>query len=228
MEQRLSKSESIGSLGVLTVFVVQLEQRVAVVEANTSIDNRDPLGQIEQSLEDTHGTYEISNADQILSNGSNLCDSAISGPSIAGMRSLTPPSLEGAHSRQTLNIMPTENFLRKSDLARSCELWFEEYHTWFPLLHQQTLIRCLEGYTNILDTGRPLVLQAITVAALGSTRRSHDDSDVLKDDLKNATVLAALNASSLDSIQALLVLSMLQYGNSHLAEAGNLLAVCRK
>ena len=213
-------------LGVLTVLVVQLEQRVAVVEANTSIDSHASLRQIEQSLEDTHETYAHSNTDQLLNNDSDLCDSAVSGPPMADLRSLTPRSLAPSH--QTLEMTSIETVLRESDLTRSCKLWFEAYHTWFPLLHQQTLTRCLDGYTNIVDTGRPLVLQAITVAALGSTTRSHENYGVLGNELKNATVLAALNASSLDSIQALLVLSMLQYGNGCLTESGNLLAMCRK
>lgn len=210
------------------MFVVQLEQRVSAVEANTSTDNRDVHRQIAGSLEDAQETYQLSNNDHLLSEDSDLCNNAVSGSSMAGLRSLTPRSLESGPSRRALVTASTASVLRKSDLAQSCNLWFEEYHTWFPLMHQQTLAQCLEEYTNISDTGRPLVLQAITVAALGSTSRPQEGTESLKSELKNATVLEALNSSCLDSIQALLVLSMLQYGNGHLTEAGNLLAMCRK
>jgi hypothetical protein len=110
-------------------------------------------------------------------------------------------------------------------------MWFEKYHPWFPLLHQQTLLHCLDNFADIASTGRPLVLQAIVAATLESVdsvnstpKDSHDQGT----ELKNATVLATLNSPSLDSVQALLVLSMLQYGNGCIAEAGNLLAMCRK
>jgi hypothetical protein len=55
-----------------------------------------------------------------------------------------------------------------------------------------------------------------------------EDAKSLRNTLKDTAILAALNSPSLDSIQALLVLSMMQYGNSCLTEAGNLLAMCRK
>jgi len=150
---------------------------------------------------------------------------------MAGMRSLTPRSLEGEPLHRTRSIESMEILLCKSNLVRSCRLWFDEYHSWFPLMHQQTLDRCLEGFTTISDTGRPLVLQAISAATLESTSRQElitEDVKPLRAKLKDSTILAALNSPCLDSIQALLVLSMLQYGNNCLTEAGNLLAMCRK
>jgi hypothetical protein len=98
-------------------------------------------------------------------------------------------------------------------------------------MHQQTLTRCLEGFTNLAGTGRPLVLQAITAATIESSSRSEMVQEDVKDlriKLKESAILAALNSPCLDSIQALLVLSMLQYGNGCMTEAGNLLAMCRK
>ena len=132
---------------------------------------------------------------------------------------------------RTCSMLSIETLLCEPNLIKSCHLWFEEYHAWFPLMHQQTLVRCLEGFTTMSETSRPLVFQAITAATLESTSHqglTAEDVKGLRDSLKDATILAALNSSSLDSIQALLVLSMLQYGNSCLTEAGNLLAMCRK
>jgi hypothetical protein len=151
--------------------------------------------------------------------------------SMAGPRSLTPRSLEGEPLRRTRTAISTAHLLSAAELARGCELWFGEYNTWFPLMHQQTLTRCLEGFTNLAGTGRPLVLQAITAATIESSSRSEMVQEDVKDlriKLKESTILAALNSPCLDSIQALLVLSMLQYGNGCMTEAGNLLAMCRK
>jgi len=150
---------------------------------------------------------------------------------MAGPRSLTPRSLESESLHQARDILSTESLLCKSNLVQSCQLWFEDCHAWFPLMHQQTLIRCLENFTTISATGRPLVFQAIMAATLESNNRQDrnlGDVKALRIKLKDSTILAALNSPSLDSIQALLVLSMLQYGNSCFTEAGNLLAICRK
>jgi hypothetical protein len=150
---------------------------------------------------------------------------------MAGPRSLTPRSLEGEPLRRTRTAISTAHLLSAAELARGCELWFGEYNTWFPLMHQQTLTRCLEGFTNLAGTGRPLVLQAITAATIESSSRSEMVQEDVKDlriKLKESAILAALNSPCLDSIQALLVLSMLQYGNGCMTEAGNLLAMCRK
>jgi hypothetical protein len=93
------------------------------------------------------------------------------------------------------------------------------------------LLQPLDTFIDIAGTGRPLVLQAIVAATLDSVEGANATPNDCNDQemaLKNATVLAALNSPCLDSIQALLVLSMLQYGNGRNTEAGNLLAMCRK
>jgi hypothetical protein len=201
------------------IAAVLLERRVTAVEANTSPGTHDVTRQAAHPTEDTHEDFSLADIDPLLSNGS------------AGPRSLTPRSLEGKPLRRTSTSISTATLLSAAELGRSCDLWFGEHHTWFPLMHQQTLTRCLEGLTNLADTGRPLVLQAITAATIESSNRSEmvqEDLRALRIKLKESTILAALNSPSLDSIQALLVLSMLQYGNGCLTEAGNLLAVCRK
>ena len=216
---------------MLTSTSVLLEQRVAVVEANTAPGAHESNIQPTQSSEDAHQGYDLPNIDPTLSNGSEIERHFPSESSMAGLRSLTPRSLEGEPLHRTRSMLSVETLLCEPNLAQSCRVWFEQYHAWFPLMHQQTLMRCLEGFTTISDTGRPLVFQAVAAATLGSISHQdlmEEDVKILRTSLKNTTILAALNSPSLDSIQALLVLSMLQYGNSCLTEAGNLLAMCRK
>jgi hypothetical protein len=211
--------------------VVLLEQRVTAVEANTLPGTHDVTRQGAHSTETTHEAYALADLDPLLSNGSEINDHFVPEHSMAGPRSLTPRSLEGEPLRRISTAISTATLLSAPELVRSCDLWFREYHTWFPLMHQQTLTRCLEESTNLAGTGRHLVLQAITAATIESGSRSEtvqDDSRALRIKLKESTILAALNSPCLDSIQALLVLSMLQYGNGCLTEAGNLLAICRK
>jgi hypothetical protein len=216
---------------LLTGVSVQLEQRVAVVEANTTPGTHGSNVQVAQSTKDAHQVYDLPNIDPSLSNGSEAERHFPSESSMASLRSLTPRSLEGEPLHRARSMTSIGTLLCQPALAQSCRLWFEEYHAWFPLMHQETLARCLEGFTTMSDTGRPLVFQAITAATLESTSRQNlmtEDAKALRNSLKDTTILAALNSPSLDSIQALLVLSMLQYGNSCLTEAGNLLAMCRK
>lgn len=216
---------------MLNSATVLLEQRVAVVEANTTPGTHGSEIQVTQSSEDAHQAYHLPNVDPSLSNGSEADQILQSESSMAGLRSLTPRSLEGEPLHRTRSMLSLGTLLSGPKLERSCRLWFEEYHAWFPLMHQQTLARSLEGFTTLSETGRPLLFQAITVATLESASRQDlvsEDAKFLRNSLKDTVILTALNSPSLDSIQALLVLSMMQYGNSCLTEAGNLLAMCRK
>jgi hypothetical protein len=213
------------------IATVLLEQRVTAVETNTLPGTHDLTRQVAHPTEDTNEAYDLTDIDPLLSNGSEMDNDFVLEQSMAGPRSLTPRSLEGEPLRRRSTAISTATLLSAPELARSCDLWFGEYHTWFPLMHQQTLTRCLEAFTNLAGTGRPLVLQAITAATIESSNRSETVQADLRDlriKLKESTILAALNSPCLDAIQALLVLSMLQYGNGCLTEAGNLLAMCRK
>jgi len=182
-------------------------------------------------MEPTYDASSLPDVDPRLSDGSYLGSQSISGPSGAGRYSLASQSPRDESTRGAASKMSVEDLLKLPEIAKSCHIWFEKYHPWFPLLHQQTLSQCLDNCIDIASTGRSLVLQAIAAATLESIdgiSTTPEDSRDRGTMLKNATVLAALNAPCLDSIQALLVLSMLQYGNGRTAEAGNLLAMCRK
>jgi hypothetical protein len=205
-----------------------LEERVTAVESVTSPTTIQRRGQKSHSLEPAYDASLLPDIDPRLSDGSHPGSQSISGPSGTGHYSLASQSPEDDSCLRAASKMP---ILGPPELAQHCHVWFEKYHPWFPLLHQQTLLQCLDNFTDIASTGRALVLQAITAAtfeSVDSVNPTPKDSHHRRTDLKNATVLAALDAPCLDSIQALLVLSMLQYGNGCTAEAGNLLAMCRK
>lgn len=210
---------------------VILEERVTAVESVTSPATIQRHRQKSHSLEPTYDASSLPDIHPRLSDGSYLGSQSISGPSGTGHYSLASQSPQGDSTQGAASKMSVQDLLKLPEIAKSCHVWFEKYHPWFPLLHRQTLSQCLDNFIDIASTGRPLVLQAIAATTLESVdgvnttpKDSHDQGSALK----NATVLAALNAPCLDSIQALLILSMLQYGNGCTAEAGNLLAMCRK
>jgi hypothetical protein len=208
-----------------------LEERVTAVECNTSPATIQRHRRKSHSPEPAYDVSSLPDIDPRLSDGSHIGSHSMSGPSATGHYSVASQSPAGESSRGAASKMFIENLLQLPEIAQSCRVWFEKYHPWFPLLHQQTLLQCLDDSADIASTGRPLVLQAIVVATLESmesvnaTPKSPHDQGT---ELKNVTVLAALNAPCLDSIQAFLVLSMVQYGNGCITEAGNLLAMCRK
>jgi hypothetical protein len=205
-----------------------LEERVTAVESVTSPTTIPRQRRKSHSLEPAYDASSLPDIDPRLSDGSCLVSQSISGPSGTGHWSLASQSpADESSPRATSKI----SILGLPELTRSCHVWFEKYHPCFPLLHQQTLLQCLDNFTGIASTGRALVLQAIAAATLESVDgvdATPNSSRSQGKELKNATVLAALNTPCLDSIQALLILSMLQYGNGCTAEAGNLLAMCRK
>jgi len=208
-----------------------LEERVTAVESVTSPTTIQRRRQKSHSLEPAYDASSLPDIDPRLSDGSYLGSESISGPPGEDNHSLASQSPEGEPSRRAASETSIEALLRLPQIAQSCHVWFGKYHPWFPLLHQQALLQCLDNFIDIASTGRALVLQAIVAATLEFVDRvdaTPNSSHSQGTKLKNAVVLAALNAPCLDSIQALLVVSMLQYGNGCTAEAGNLLAMCRK
>jgi hypothetical protein len=207
-----------------------LEERVTAVERSTSPATIQRYRRKSHYLEPAYDASSLPDIDPRLSDGSYLGSHSISGPSVTDHYSVASQRSEGESSGAG-NKMPIEALLKLPEIGQSCRVWFEKYHPWFPLLHQQTLLQCLDDSSDIASTGRPLVLQAIVAATLESTESVNatpNNPHNQGTELKNVTVLAALNAPCLDSIQALLVLSMVQYGNGCITEAGNLLAMCRK
>lgn len=107
-------------------------------------------------------------------------------------------------------------------LRASCSLWFERYHPWFPILHQPSLVRRVAMESGVNQSKRSLVLQAINVV----TKENLAVNDLVR--IRDTIVLRALSTATLDSVQALLIISISEYGNGELTRTWNLVAICRR
>lgn len=129
---------------------------------------------------------------------------------------------------------PTGNNFEPHSLQVVTELvtvWFERYHAWFPILHQPSLMEALEVYTTPEACDRWLVINAIvatTVEHCHSRPSTPSQMIETQKNLKQAVILGALGRQSLRSMQALLIISIIEYGSGQLTSFWNLIAICKR
>ena len=108
----------------------------------------------------------------------------------------------------------------REGMTQLCQMWFERYHPWFPILHQITLMEELNK-PCLYCSPHMLVFRAI--AAVTSTElRKRSDS------VRDSIFLAVSKTLSLRSLQALLILTILDYGDGKIPQFYNLIAVCKR
>lgn len=112
------------------------------------------------------------------------------------------------------------------------EVWFRKYHRWFPILHQPSFLALLQsvGGSNITG-GYGLLLQAmaaITIQHWETLRLDREECRLWQERLTESVINKALECASLQALQALLVVSVLYYGNGRFLQAANLVALCRR
>ena len=105
-------------------------------------------------------------------------------------------------------------------LTHLCREWFAKYHPWFPILHQITLLEELKT-PCLYCSAHVLVFQAIAaVTAVEQRKRS--------DAIRDTIFLAVSKTLTLRSLQALLILTILDYGDGKIPQFYNLIAVCKR
>ena len=116
-------------------------------------------------------------------------------------------------------------------VAELCAIWFDKHHPWFPILHQPTVTQSLNHLTNLASSTRCLLFQAILAVTLqDSTSLSLTPSKLRQwqDHLSSSITLGVMNLSTLDALQAGLILSHFHYGERKIMSSWNMLAVCRR
>ncbi|KAM5349016.1 hypothetical protein ACJ41O_008839 [Fusarium nematophilum] len=107
---------------------------------------------------------------------------------------------------------------------RSLKIWFRNYHPWFPIIHQSSL----QDISGSTDPRYELVWKALTAVV------TFDQVDIphweraLAEQMRDQVMLQGLRDSSLQSIQALLILSNHYYAEGSLTQFWNMLAICKK
>ena len=116
-------------------------------------------------------------------------------------------------------------------LSELCAIWFKRYHPWFPILHQPSLIASLQQLKSSKDLDQSLAVKAICVVTLPhyeSPLVSLDERNQWSASLRDSICCQALKQVSLQSLQALLILSNLDYGEGRFEQFWNLIAWCKR
>lgn len=103
--------------------------------------------------------------------------------------------------------------------------WLQQYQSWFPILHHTSV-------SNVLLDDRPeqrLVAKAImAVNVLDVGGMPWEQRLTWSQKIREEVILECLTSTTLRSVQALLILSMLFWGEGKWSEYGNLIAMCRR
>lgn len=112
-----------------------------------------------------------------------------------------------------------------------CRIWFDRYHSWFPILHQPTILRLCEDDSSQPRSPASLILDAIAVVII-STQQAPVDTSLDRDQfcryLTDEIILAAIHDMSFRKLQALLILTMAEYGSGRMIDFWNLISLCKR
>ena len=118
-------------------------------------------------------------------------------------------------------------------LAELLDTWFSDYYRWVPILHKPSLLDTL--HTNYLkDSSLYIVVKAITAVTVTDTQKtrlsrlSDEDRQRLALSLRCQVIMEAMGSLSLHSLQALLVITILDYGAGKFSDFWNLVALCKR
>lgn len=154
----------------------------------------------------------------------------LSAPQASSRPSLTSPNTSSeneALSRHSIQFDP----LSYPVLSELCAIWFNKYHPWFPILHQPSLTTSLQHLRSSQASNQYLVVKAICAVTLvhyDSPLVSMEERTQWSDSSREEICYQALKQVSLQSLQALLILSNLDYGEGRFEQFWNLIALCKR
>lgn len=130
------------------------------------------------------------------------------------------------------NVHPQEaGLLSMAVIYELKEVWFTRYHPWFPVLHQPSYEKSLEVLDLHQSTDFALVVQAIVAVTLQHSHVIDGGAEWRQErqhHLVNEIIAQCVGRSSLLTVQALLILSVLEYGKARHTASWNILAIARR
>lgn len=107
---------------------------------------------------------------------------------------------------------------------RALAIWVQKYQPWFPILHPASL----GNSSGSVNSRYALPRKAVTaVVVLDEEGLRHWERSTAAKVVRDA-VLEGFTVSSLQTVQALLIISNHYYANGNLTEFWNTLAICKK
>lgn len=109
-------------------------------------------------------------------------------------------------------------------IEKSVMTWFDKFHPCFPIVHEDSTRRAL----RLNNSRYYYILKAISAVVI------YDDDHATPQDrqaagrMRDEVMHHGMTAASLQSIQALLILSNHYYTHGHLVQFWNVLAMCQR
>lgn len=145
------------------------------------------------------------------------------GPTLASLSQPIFEESEAVADLMTLQLPLLHNLV---------EMWWKEIQPWCPILHRQSVQKSFETLTPPLDH-----IEDITLRALISLTVIHSSQAIslgykgrrrLSLHLRSQVLVEALAKPSLSSLQALLIIAVLDLGSDDTSSTWGLLSVCRR
>jgi hypothetical protein len=160
----------------------------------------------------------------------DIIHTAASTPSDRDVR-LDASSPSSQHSRRTASS--DAGSISQQTLRNLCNAWFERYHSWFPILHKLSLLQEVQNHASpLIDSPQSIVLKAIVAVTLPhwclSNPLTQEQRSDFSTQFRNEVIMQAIGSLSLQSLQAILVITTIDYGAGKLSEFWNLVALCKR
>lgn len=131
------------------------------------------------------------------------------------------------------NIASGVETLSPPILAELLDTWFSDYYRWIPIFHKPSLLDTL--HTPFLkESPLYIVLKAIIAVTVTDTQKTRlsrlcdEDRQRLALSFRCQVVIESMGSLSLQSLQALLVITILDYGAGKFSDFWNLVALCKR
>lgn len=122
--------------------------------------------------------------------------------------------------------------LTRQNISAYCSIWFEQYHSWFPILHQPTILESCRQFIDHSNGAVSLVLKSVAAVIIPTQPLPAHVNDNERQkwllSMEDDITLAAFHNLSLQSLQALLILTIPVFGAGRMAEFYNLMALCKR
>ncbi|KAJ5168412.1 uncharacterized protein N7482_004006 [Penicillium canariense] len=209
-----------GYIAKLDRRLIELEQRVWMLEG--------------------HSKESAGNDQEVSTPGVSHPDASINAV-YSGEKDLPMPNAPSQTALTTPNASSDDNTLARHSfqfdpfsypvLSELCSIWFKRYHPWFPILHQPSLMDSLQHLKGSETLSQRLAVKAICAVTLThyeSPLVSADEREHWSDRLRESVYFQALQQACLQSVQALLIISNIEYGSGRFEKFWNVIALCKR
>lgn len=118
----------------------------------------------------------------------------------------------------------TPETLAQTLTEKSIETWFDQYHPWFPVVHEDTTKHGLRYNTPRYY----YVMKAISIVVVDDDEHASPQERQIADRMRDQVMHHGMTVASLQSVQALLILSNYYYNRGELFQFWNVLAMCQR